>query len=74
MNKRQKQTKVQSKSDVVQVSVELPYTENEIRVARLSVEGLSDTEIAEVLDMTTKAVRALRDIITAKARAVNRGC
>jgi DNA-binding CsgD family transcriptional regulator len=71
---RQKQVKVRSKPDAVQVSEGLPYTEEEIRVARLSVEGLSDAEIAGVLGMTQEAVRTLRDIITAKARAMNRGC
>ena len=73
VNKRQKQAKVRSKPEVMQV-MELPYTETEIRVARLSVEGLSDAEIARVLDMTIKAVRAMKDIIITKARAVNRGC
>jgi DNA-binding CsgD family transcriptional regulator len=71
---RQKQVKVRSKPDAVQVSEGLPYTEEEIRVARLSVEGLSDAEIAGVLGMTQEAVRTLKDIITAKARAMNRGC
>ena len=74
MNKRHKQVMVRSKPDAMQVGAELPYTETEIRVARLSVEGLSDAEIAEVLNMTAKAVRVLKDTIIAKARAVNRGC
>jgi len=74
VSKRQKQVKVRSKPDAVQVSEGLPYTEEEIRVARLSVEGLSDAEIAGVLGITREAVRTLRDIITAKARAMNRGC
>ncbi|UCC13048.1 MAG: hypothetical protein JSW02_05855 [candidate division WOR-3 bacterium] len=74
MNNTQKQEKVRSKPDVVQISTALPYTETEIRVARLCVEGLSDIEIADVLCMSVKAVQALKDIITAKARAVNRGC
>ncbi len=74
MNKRQKQAKIRSKPDAVQVGTELPYTETEIRVARLCVEGLSDIEIADVLCMSVKAIQALKDIITAKARAVNRGC
>ena len=74
MNKTRKQVTVRSKPDVVQVNDELPYTETEIRVARLCVEGLSDREIAAVLHMSVKAVRLLKDTITAKARAVNRGC
>lgn len=74
VNNTQKQAKARSKPDVVQISAELPYTETEIRIARLSVEGLSDKEIAGVFHITPDAVRALKEIITAKARAINRGC
>jgi len=58
----------------MRISEELPYTEEEIRVARLCVEGLSDKEIADVLHITPEAVGALKEIITAKARSINRGC
>lgn len=74
MSKRRTQMGPWSELHDTMVSEEQPYTEVEIKVARLSIEGLTDTEIAGVLDITSKAVRALKEIITAKARAVNRGC
>jgi DNA-binding NarL/FixJ family response regulator len=56
------------------VSERSMYTDQEIRVAELSVQGKSDNEIAHILKTKPECVRDMKETLIAKVRANMKGC